>query len=58
MRVVDIDYISLTDLTKYQNEDELSGVIRNWMSNKNSFDAKQMKKKTLILLELFKKWTL
>lgn len=38
MRVEDIDYISLTDLAKYQNEDDPSGVIRNWMSNKNSFD--------------------
>lgn len=38
MRVRDIDYISLTDLAKYQNEDDPSGVIRNWMSNKNSFD--------------------
>lgn len=57
MRVVDIDYISLTDLTKYQNEDELSGVIRNWMSNKNSLTPNRWKE-TLILLELFKKWTL
>ena len=38
MRVGEIDYISLTDLAKYQNEDDPSGVIRNWMSNKNSFD--------------------
>jgi len=38
MRVGDIDYISLTDLAKYQNEDDPSGVIRNWMSNKNSFE--------------------
>ena len=38
MRVGDIDYISLTDLAKYQNADDPSGVIRNWMSNKNSFD--------------------
>lgn len=57
MRVGDIDYISLTDLAKYQNEDELSGVIRNWMSNKNSLTPNRWKK-TLILLELFKKWTL
>ena len=33
-----VDYISLTDLAKYQNEQDPSGVIRNWMSNKNSFD--------------------
>lgn len=38
MRVGDIDYISLTDLAKYQNSEDPSGVIRNWMSNKNSFD--------------------
>ena len=38
MRVGNIDYISLTDLAKYQNEDDPSGVIRNWMSNKNSFE--------------------
>ena len=38
MRVCTIDYISLTDLAKYQNEKDPSGVIRNWMSNKNSFD--------------------
>lgn len=38
MRVDDVDYISLTDLAKYQNENDPSGVIRNWMSNKNSFD--------------------
>ena len=38
LRVGDIDYISLTDLAKYQNEDDPSGVIRNCMSNKNSFD--------------------
>ncbi len=36
MRVDNVDYISLTDLAKYQNDP--SGVIRNWMSNKNSFD--------------------
>lgn len=34
----DTDYISLTDLAKYVNPDDPSGVIRNWMSNKNSFD--------------------
>ena len=38
MRVDNVDYISLTDLAKYQNENYPSGVIRNWMSNKNSFD--------------------
>ncbi len=38
MRVDNIDYISLTDLARYANPDDPSGVIRNWMSNKNSFD--------------------
>ena len=38
MRIGDVDYISLTDLAKYQNPEDTSGVIRNWMSNKNSFD--------------------
>ena len=38
MRIGDVDYISLTDLAKYQNPIDPSGVIRNWMSNKNSFD--------------------
>lgn len=37
IRINNIDYISLTDLAKYQNTDDASGVIRNWMSNKNSF---------------------
>ena len=38
MRVNNVDYISLTDLARYQNENDPSGVIRKWMSNKNSFD--------------------
>ena len=38
MSIDNTDYISLTDLAKYQNEKDPSGVIRNWMSNKNSFD--------------------
>ncbi|HPF82993.1 MAG TPA: KilA-N domain-containing protein [Bacilli bacterium] len=38
MRVNEVDYISLTDLAKYSNPEDPSGVIRNWMSNKNSFD--------------------
>ncbi len=37
MRVNNIDYISITDLAKYANEEDPSGVIRNWMSNQNSF---------------------
>ena len=38
LRVNNVDYISLTDLAKYQNVKDPSGVIRNWMSNKDSFD--------------------
>lgn len=38
MRIRDVDYISLTDLAKYSNKDDPSGVIRNWMSNKNTFE--------------------
>ena len=38
IRIGNIDYISLTDLAKYENTEDPSGVIRNWMSNKNSFD--------------------
>ena len=38
MRVGTVDYISLTDLAKYVNQNEPSGVIRNWMSNKDSFE--------------------
>ena len=38
MRIGDVDYISLTDLARYQNPEDPSGVIRNWMSNRNSFD--------------------
>ena len=30
------EYISLTDLARYVNNEDPSGVIRNWMSNKNS----------------------
>ncbi len=37
MRVNNIDYISITDLAKYANAEDPSGVIRNWMSNQNSF---------------------
>ena len=38
LKVGDINYISLTDLAKYVNGNDPSGVIRNWMSNKDSFD--------------------
>ena len=37
MRVNNIDYICITDLAKYANPEEPSGVIRNWICNKNSF---------------------
>ena len=37
MRIGNVDYISLTDLAKYQNSEDHSEVIRNWMSNKDSF---------------------
>ncbi len=37
MRVHNVDYISITDLAKYANSDDPSGVIRNWMSNQNAF---------------------
>ena len=38
MRIGNEEYISLTDLARYANPDDPSGVIRNWMSNKNSFE--------------------
>ena len=38
LRVGNVNYISLTDLAKQANPEDPSGVIRNWMSNKNSFD--------------------
>ncbi len=37
MRVNGVDYISLTDLASYINPNNPSGVIRNWMSTRNSF---------------------
>lgn len=37
IKINDSDYISLTDLAKYANDKNPSDVIRNWMSNKNSF---------------------
>lgn len=38
LMVGNVNYISLTDLAKQANPEDPSGVIRNWMSNKNSFD--------------------
>lgn len=37
MRVNGVDYISLTNLASYINPNDPSGVIRNWMSTRNSF---------------------
>lgn len=37
-RIGDIDYISLTDLAKYQNPELPANVIIHWLSNKNTFD--------------------
>lgn len=39
MKIGDVDYISLADLAKYQNSEDPSGVIRNWMFNKISIDC-------------------
>ena len=38
MRVNNVDYISLTDLARYKNNDNPGDVIIKWMSNKSSFD--------------------
>ena len=38
MKVSNTNYISLTDLARYVNKEDPSGVIRNWMSNRNSFE--------------------
>ena len=32
------EYLSLTDLAKYENSEDPSGLIKQWMSNKDSFD--------------------
>ena len=48
MRVGNVNYISLTDLAKYANPKDPSGVIRNWMSNKNSFDYYSLWKKLIM----------
>ena len=37
MKVGDVNYISLTALAKYINKDAPSGLIKQWMSNKDSF---------------------
>ena len=38
LRIDNKEFISLTDLARYANPEDPSGVIRNWMSNKNSFE--------------------
>ncbi|MBQ9024269.1 MAG: KilA-N domain-containing protein [Bacilli bacterium] len=38
MRINNENYISLTDIAKYENNDDPSGLIKQWMSNKDSFD--------------------
>jgi hypothetical protein len=38
MRIGNIDYVSLTDIAKYQNPKEPAIVIVNWMSNLDSFN--------------------
>ena len=38
LRVGNINYISLTDLARYEDNDDPSGLIKQWMSNKDSFD--------------------
>jgi len=38
IRVNNQDYISLTDLARYENDDNPSDLIKQWMSNKDSFD--------------------
>ena len=38
LRINNEDYISLTDLARYKNQEEPGEVIIKWMSNKSSFD--------------------
>jgi len=38
LRVGDVDYISLTDIAKYQNTTETAIIIVNWMSSRTSFN--------------------
>ena len=38
LRIDNNEYISLTDLAKYIDSDDPSGLIKQWMSNKDSFD--------------------
>ena len=38
LRIGNDEYISLTDLARYASKNDPSGVIRNWMSNKNLYE--------------------
>ena len=38
IRIKDIEYISLTDIAKYEDDTNPSDLIKQWMSNKDSFD--------------------
>ena len=38
LRIDNNEYISLTDLAKYIDNDDPSGLIKQWMSSKDSFD--------------------
>ena len=38
IRINNTDYISLTDLARYKNNQNPGDVIIKWMSNKSSFD--------------------
>ena len=38
MRVNEVDYISLTDLAKYQNSSEPSFTVKNWLRRINTID--------------------
>ena len=44
------EYISLTDLARYANPEDPSGVIRNWMSNKTRMIFIRFGKKLTILI--------
>lgn len=38
MRIDGVEYISLTGLARYEDNDDPSGLIKQWMSNKDSLD--------------------
>ncbi len=37
-KFIDFEYISLTDIAKYRNEDDPRFVIQNWMRNRNTIE--------------------